>query len=70
MFLANCIYISSISMYNFIAKGYPNRRKYSDVTGLEVVRDMGGKTLQGNVICKAKIWDFKRLMCPKAIVDE
>lgn len=70
MLLADCIYTSSVQSFHLVTIGYLQGSKGSDVTGLELVGGVRGKTTQNNVVFKAKFQDLQCLVCPKAIADQ
>jgi hypothetical protein len=69
MLLANCINTSLVQSFYLVTVGCLQRGKEPDVTGLELVGGVRGKTTKDNVVLKAKLQDFQGLMCPKAIAD-
>ena len=70
MLLADYVYTSSIQSFNLVAIGYLQGGKRSNVTGLELVRGVRGKTTQENVVLKAKLQDFEGLVRPKAVTNQ
>jgi hypothetical protein len=70
MLLANCIDTSSVQSFYLVTIGCLKRGKGSDVTGLELVGGVRGKTTKNNVVLKAKLQDLQCLVCPEAITDQ
>ena len=67
MLLADYVYTSLIQSFNLVAIGCLQGGKRSNVTGLELVRGVRGKTTQENVVLKAKLQDLECLVCPEAV---
>jgi len=67
MFLADCICTSSKQSISLVAVGCLQQCKDSNVTGLELVRGMGGETTEDYVVFETKLQDFEGLMRPKAV---
>jgi len=65
----DCIRASSIQSFDFVAIRCLQGAKYSDVTGLEFVGSVGWNTAQDDVVFKAILQDFERLVCPEAATD-
>jgi hypothetical protein len=59
-----------VKAFYLVTVGYLQRGEGSDVTGLELVGGVRGKTTKDNVVRKAKLQDFQGLVCPKAIADQ
>jgi hypothetical protein len=70
MLLANCIDTSSVQSFHLVTIGCLQRGEGPDVTGLELVGGVRGKTTKDDVVFKAKLQDFQSLVSPKAIADQ
>jgi hypothetical protein len=67
MLLANCIDTPSVQSFYLVIIGCLQRGKGSDVTGLELIGGIRGKTTKNNIVFMAKFQDLQCLVCPKAV---
>jgi hypothetical protein len=58
MLLANILYATSVQTFYLVTIGCLQRGEGPDVTGLELVGGVRGKTTKDNVVRKAKLQDF------------
>jgi hypothetical protein len=67
MLLADCVCTSSKQPISFVAVGFLQGGKHSDVTGLELVGGVRGEATQDNVVFETKLQGFEGLVRPKAL---
>jgi len=67
--LLNRLYTSAIQTLNLITIGCLQGGENSNITGLKLVRGVGRKTTQDNLVLKAKFQDLQRFVSPEAVAD-
>jgi hypothetical protein len=70
MLLADCVHPSTVESFYLVTIGGLQWGEGPDVTGLELVRGVRGKTTKNDVVLKAKLQDLQCLVGPEAIANK